>query len=86
MSDQILKDIASDLQTRIQSYEPQYEIRAVGTVVEAGDGIAQAEGLLGVRAQELVAFDNGVMGIAFNLTEKQVGIIVLAITLKSPKA
>jgi F-type H+/Na+-transporting ATPase subunit alpha len=77
MSDQILKDIASDLQSRIQSYEPQFEIRAVGTVVEAGDGIAQADGLVGVRAQELVAFDNGVMGIAFNLTAKQVGIIVL---------
>jgi len=77
MSDQILKDIASDLKSRIQSYEPQYEVRAVGTVVEAGDGIAQAEGLVGVRAQELVAFDNGVMGIAFNLAQKQVGIIVL---------
>jgi F-type H+/Na+-transporting ATPase subunit alpha len=77
MSDQILKNIASDLQTRIQSYEPQYEIRAVGTVVEAGDGIAQADGLVGVRAQELVEFDNGVMGIAFNLTQKQVGIIIL---------
>jgi F-type H+/Na+-transporting ATPase subunit alpha len=77
MSDQILKDITSDLQSRIESYEPQYEIRAVGSVVEAGDGIAQAEGLLGVRAQELVEFDNGVMGIAFNLTQKLVGIIVL---------
>jgi F-type H+/Na+-transporting ATPase subunit alpha len=77
MSDQILKDITSDLQSRIESYEPQYEIRAVGSVVEAGDGIAQAEGLLGVRAQELVEFENGVMGIAFNLTQKLVGIIVL---------
>jgi F-type H+/Na+-transporting ATPase subunit alpha len=77
MSDQILKNIASDLQTRIQSYEPQYEIRAVGTVVEAGDGIAQADGLVNVRAQELVEFENGVMGIAFNLTQKQVGIIIL---------
>jgi F-type H+/Na+-transporting ATPase subunit alpha len=77
MSDQILKNIASDLQTRIESYEPQYEVRAVGSVIEAGDGIAQAEGLVGARAQELVEFDNGVMGIAFNLTQKQVGIIIL---------
>jgi F-type H+-transporting ATPase subunit alpha len=77
MSDQILKDITSDLQSRIESYEPQYEIRAVGSVVEAGDGIAQAEGLHGVRAQELVEFENGVMGIAFNLTQKLVGIIIL---------
>lgn len=77
MSDQILKDIAADLKTRIQSYEPHYEVRAVGAVIEAGDGIAQAEGLAGVHAQELVAFENGVMGIAFNLTQKQVGIILL---------
>jgi F-type H+/Na+-transporting ATPase subunit alpha len=77
MSDQILKNIASDLQTRIESYEPQYEVRAVGSVVEAGDGIAQADGLVGARAQELVEFDNGIMGIAFNLTQKQVGIIIL---------
>ena len=76
MSDLIQK-ITSDLQGKIDSYQPQVAVRTVGTVVESGDGIAQAEGLAGVRSQELVQFANGVMGIAFNLERKLVGIIIL---------
>jgi F-type H+-transporting ATPase subunit alpha len=45
--------------------------------VEAGDGIARATGLSEVRSQELVQFDNGIMGIAFNLESDSVGIIVM---------
>jgi F-type H+/Na+-transporting ATPase subunit alpha len=77
MSDQILTDITSDLQSKINSFKPQYEVRDIGTVVSAGDGIAQVKGLLGVRAQELVEFANGTMGIAFNLEQHQVGIIIM---------
>ena len=44
---------------------------------EAGDGIARVHGLSKVRAQELVEFANGVMGIAFNLEEQNVGVIIL---------
>ncbi|HEY9087740.1 MAG TPA: F0F1 ATP synthase subunit alpha [Anaerolineaceae bacterium] len=76
MSDLISK-ITSDLQGKIDSYQPQVEVRTVGAVVEAGDGIARAEGLAGVRSQELVQFANGVMGIAFNLERDRVGIIIL---------
>lgn len=76
MSDLISK-ITSDLQGKIDSYQPQVEVRTVGAVVEAGDGIARAEGLAGVRSQELVQFANGVMGIAFNLERERVGIIIL---------
>lgn len=53
------------------------EVRDVGTVIEAGDGIAQVEGLTTVRSQELVEFENGVMGIAFNLEKDKVGVIIL---------
>jgi len=49
----------------------------IGTVLEAGDGIAQVDGLRGIRSQELVEFSNGVMGVAFNLEKEQVGIIIL---------
>jgi F-type H+-transporting ATPase subunit alpha len=77
MSDQILKSIASDLQKRIESYQPQYDVRDIGTVIEAGDGIAQIGGLAGVRSQELVQFANGVVGVAFNLEEERVGVITL---------
>ncbi len=58
-------------------FKPQVEIRDVGTVTEAGDGIARADGLSSVRSQELVQFANGVMGIAFNLEKDSIGIIIL---------
>ena len=76
MSD-LIKQLTSDLQEKIQSYQPQLEIRNVGTVIEAGDGIAQVEGLAGVQSQELVEFENGVMGIAFNLEKERVGVTIL---------
>ncbi|HZU87313.1 MAG TPA: F0F1 ATP synthase subunit alpha [Anaerolineaceae bacterium] len=76
MSDLIGK-LTTELQGKIESYQPQYEIRDVGTVIEAGDGIAQVDGLSGVRSQELVEFENGVKGIAFNLKKDQVGLIIL---------
>ena len=53
------------------------EPQDVGTVLEAGDGIARAEGLGDVQAQELVQFANGIMGIAFNLEQESVGIIIM---------
>ncbi len=76
MSD-LISQISQDLQLKISNYRPEVEVSNVGTVLEAGDGIAKIEGLAGVRSQELVQFANGVMGIAFNLEEKQVGIIIL---------
>ncbi|MBN2500922.1 MAG: F0F1 ATP synthase subunit alpha [Anaerolineales bacterium] len=76
MSD-LIKDISSDLQKQIEAFEPELELRDIGTVLDAGDGIAHASGLDDVRAQELVQFENGVMGIAFNLESDNVGIIIL---------
>jgi F-type H+-transporting ATPase subunit alpha len=76
MSD-LIQRITADLQQKIETYRPEFEIRDVGTVVEAGDGIARVQGLSKVRAQELVEFANGVMGIAFNLEEHHVGVIIL---------
>ena len=66
MSD-LIKQITTDLQQQIDSFEPSLDVQDVGTVVEAGDGIARAVGLSEVRSQELVQFENGVMGTAFNL-------------------
>lgn len=76
MSD-FIQRITADLQQKIDTYRPEYEVRDVGTVAEAGDGIARVRGLSKVRAQELVEFANGIMGIAFNLEETNVGVIVL---------
>ena len=76
MSD-FVKDLTASLQQQIDAYAPSLEAQDVGTVVEAGDGIARASGLGAVRAQELVQFANGVIGIAFNLETDSVGIIVM---------
>jgi len=76
MSD-LIQRITSDLQQKIETFRPEYEVRDVGVVDEAGDGIARVRGLSKVRSQELVEFANGVMGIAFNLEENNVGIIIL---------
>ncbi|MEJ2709327.1 MAG: F0F1 ATP synthase subunit alpha [Anaerolineales bacterium] len=76
MSD-LISQITADLKKQIESYEPEMEVRDVGSVLEAGDGIARVGGLSDVRAQELVQFANGVMGIAFNLENDNVGVIIM---------
>ena len=53
MSD-LIKQITADLQQQIDDFAPELEIRDVGTVLEAGDGIARATGLSDVKSQELV--------------------------------
>jgi F-type H+-transporting ATPase subunit alpha len=76
MSD-LIKDISASLQKQIEGYQPEMGFSDVGTVFEAGDGIALAHGLKEVQSQELVQFENGVMGIAFNLEVDNVGIIIM---------
>ena len=76
MSD-LIRQISADLQKQIETFQPEMEVRDVGSVVEAGDGIARVRGLGDVRAQELVQFDNGVLGVAFNLEAEAVGVIVM---------
>jgi len=66
-----LKDFAN-------SYEPkQAEKTEVGTVVDAADGIAHVAGLPGVMANELVRFADGTLGLAQNLEENEIGVVVL---------
>ena len=73
----LIKQITGDLQKQIDSFEPELGVSDIGTVVEAGDGIARVQGLAKIRAQELVQFANGVMGTAFNLEKDSVGVIVM---------
>ena len=73
----LLKDLSSDLRKQIEAYTPELELRQVGSVLEAGDGIARVSGLAQVRSQELVQFESGVMGIAFNLEADNVGVIIM---------
>jgi F-type H+-transporting ATPase subunit alpha len=73
----LIKQITGDLQKQIEDFEPELNISDIGTVSEAGDGIARVQGLANVKAQELVQFANGVMGTAFNLERDSVGVIVM---------
>ena len=77
MAEEPIKKIVEELKQQIEEFEPHLEMRDMGIVLEAGDGIARASGLSDVRSQELVRFENGVMGIAFNLEQDNVGIIIM---------
>jgi F-type H+-transporting ATPase subunit alpha len=70
-------EIASVIQAEIEQYASQIDVREVGTVLEVGDGIARVYGLSGLMSGEMVQFPNGVVGLAFNLEESSVGIIIL---------
>ena len=70
-------EIASVIQKEIDQFKTQVDVRDVGTVLEVGDGIARVYGLSGVMAGEMVEFPSGVIGLAFNLEENSVGVIIL---------
>ncbi|HUE71535.1 MAG TPA: F0F1 ATP synthase subunit alpha [Pirellulaceae bacterium] len=70
-------EIASVIQQEIEQYESQLDVREVGTVLEVGDGIARVYGLSGCMSGEMVQFPSGVIGVAFNLEENSVGVIIL---------
>lgn len=72
------EEIRDALDNFVQNYQPEAAAREeVGTVVTSGDGIAHVEGLPSVMANELLRFENGTMGIALNLEERQIGVVVL---------
>ncbi len=70
-------EIASVIQAEIEQYQSQIDVREVGRVLEVGDGIARVYGLSGVMAGEMVEFPTGTIGLAFNLEENSVGVIIL---------
>src|SRR6267154_5408929 len=70
-------EISSVIQREIEQFSPEITRTEVGQVLEVGDGIARVYGLSGVMTGEMVAFENGVKGLAFNLEESSVGVIIL---------
>jgi F-type H+/Na+-transporting ATPase subunit alpha len=70
-------DLTKGFLERIQSWEPTVRAVEVGQVTEVGDGIARAAGLPNVKANELVEFSTGTLGIAFNLEDDNIGIIIM---------
>ncbi len=72
-----LRELTARLKAQIEAYEPAPRAVDSGEVIEVGDGIARARGLTGTKSMELVQFENGVLGLAFNLEADQVGIIIM---------
>ncbi|MBE7517776.1 MAG: F0F1 ATP synthase subunit alpha [Thermoflexaceae bacterium] len=71
------EEIASILREQIQGFGTKVVSTDVGTVIEAGDGVARVHGLAGVMYSELLEFSNGSMGIALNLEEESVSAVIL---------
>ncbi|GAA0289480.1 F-type H+-transporting ATPase subunit alpha [Gracilibacillus halotolerans] len=71
------EEISALIKQQIENYDSDIQVSDVGTVIEIGDGIARAHGLDNVMSGELVEFSNGVMGMAQNLEESNVGIVIL---------
>ena len=75
ISPDAIRDALKDF---VAAYEPTGAAATeVGTVIDAADGIAHVEGLPGVMANELVAFEDGTQGLALNLDEHEIGVVVL---------
>ena len=70
-------EISSILKERIESFELNVDIEETGKVISFGDGVASVYGLNNVMAGEMVEFENGERGMALNLEETSVGIVVL---------
>src|SRR5688572_29312271 len=75
ISPDVIRDALKDF---VAAYEPTGAAATeVGTVIDAADGIAHVEGLPGVMANELVTFEDGTLGLAQNLDEHEIGVVVL---------
>jgi F-type H+-transporting ATPase subunit alpha len=70
-------DIQGAIEEYVSSFSADTAREEVGTVIDAGDGIAHVEGLPSVMTQELLEFPGGVLGVALNLDEHNVGTVIL---------
>ena len=71
------EEISSVIKAQIKNYDTKIEQSETGTIILIGDGIARADGLENVMANELVSFANGEYGMAMNLEENSVSIVML---------
>ena len=70
-------EISAILRQQLSNFNADADLEEVGTILQAGDGIARVYGLNNVRSGELVEFENGVKAIALNLEEDNVGVVLM---------
>ncbi|MFY1673004.1 F0F1 ATP synthase subunit alpha [Plantactinospora sp. WMMB334] len=71
------EEIRGALERYVSSYSPDVSREEVGTVADAGDGIAHVEGLPSTMTNELLEFEDGTLGLALNLDVREIGVVVL---------
>jgi F-type H+/Na+-transporting ATPase subunit alpha len=77
MSDIKPSEVSAILKKQIEGFTTEIELQEVGTVLSVGDGIARIYGLSNVQSNEMIEFQNGMMGIVLNLEEDNVGAVLL---------
>src|SRR6202795_4789445 len=70
-------EISKILREQIENYEQTVSVDEVGAIISVGDGIARVHGLRKVMAGEMVSFPKNIFGIALNLEEEEVGVVLL---------
>ena len=71
------EEISSIIRQQIDNYQAQIDVTDVGTVIQIGDGIARVYGLMECMYMELLEFPEGVLGMALNLEEDNIGCVIL---------
>ena len=69
-------EISRILRQQLSGFEKEIDVYETGTVLYVGDGIARVHGLANARATELVEFPHGIMGMALNLEEDNIGCVL----------
>ena len=70
-------ELSDVLKQQLADIDSKVKFEETGTVLNVGDGVAHVYGLDNVRSNELVEFENGVKGVALNLEESNVGVVLL---------
>jgi F-type H+-transporting ATPase subunit alpha len=70
-------EIASVLKAQVEKYKGELKVEEIGRILQVGDGIARVYGLANAMAMELLEFPDGVMGVALNLEEDNIGVVIM---------
>ncbi|MTA34023.1 MAG: F0F1 ATP synthase subunit alpha, partial [Actinobacteria bacterium] len=72
------EEIRDALAKHVAAYKPGAAVKdEIGSVTQAGDGIARVEGLPSTMTNELLKFENGTLGLALNLDVREIGVVIL---------
>ncbi|MEI7511512.1 MAG: F0F1 ATP synthase subunit alpha [Candidatus Peregrinibacteria bacterium] len=77
MSHTVQNPLLEELKKQMESFKASAVREEVGKVLEAGDGVARVSGLSEVMVSEMLSFESGAIGVAFNLEESEVGVMIL---------